>query len=541
MTAAIVIMGDRWRIQARAGIAKRRETVCAIAGPQAAAYPGHHPAAVRAKRFSKVPFEPFEAPAEWVTGASKDRRGPAAGPDGPGTARRVYPLARAGSKIERVPLDALDSRSFAMQDHSPRLSLPFILPSQAQKHVTHNEALTRIDITAQLALEGTGANTPPALPEAGQVWALGPAPTGDWAGQADTLAAFVNESWLFVTPGEGWIALDKSDGRLYRRGASGWVPLAPPVLDNLDGVGINASHDSTNRLAVSSPATLLNHEGAGHQLKINKAEAGDTASLLFQTGFGGRAEMGTSGNDDFAVKVSADGAAWVTAFSFDATTGHATGAAIQQGATDATPGRLLVTGAFGWGQTGAGGVPVLADLDDPAQPAGSYAVDGTTAGPRPAGASTGLCLSMRSAPDDLAQVFIGTDGAVVAVRTRAGGAWGAWQAVQGDHNVTRTTTADGEALRYPDGTQICRHTLTLAAPDTGLGALFAGAAETAWGYPAPFAPGTRPTLSASATAAASLWVATRAGDETTGHLRAMAAVSAASAPEVTVTAIGRWA
>src|SRR6056297_4102166 len=300
------------------------------------------------------------------------------------------------------------------------------------------------------------------------------------------LAAFANEAWLFVAPGEGWRALDKSDGRLFRRTAADWVPLAPPLLDNLDGVGINASHDSTNRLAVSAPATLLNHEGAGHQLKINKASAADTASLLFQTGFGGRAEMGTSGSDDFSVKVSADGAAWVTALRLDAATGRATGAAVQQGAADAMPGRLLTTGAYGWGQDGTGAVPVMADLDAPAQPAGSYAVDATTTGPRPAGAANGLWLSMRLGAEDIAQVFVGADGAALAFRNRSGGAWGAWQTVQGSHNTTLITTPDGEALRTPDGMQVCRHTLILDAADTAQGALFAGAAETAWTYPAPF-------------------------------------------------------
>lgn len=75
---------------------------------------------------------------------------------------------------------------------------------------------------------------------------------------------------------------------------------------------------------MSSPATLLNHAGSGHQLKLNKAVASDTASLLFQTGFGGRAEMGTSGSDDFAVKVSADGATWSVALEADAATGEMT-------------------------------------------------------------------------------------------------------------------------------------------------------------------------------------------------------------------------
>ena len=64
---------------------------------------------------------------------------------------------------------------------------------------------------------------------------------------------------------------------------------------------------------MAADATLLTHDGSGHQIKVNKASATDTASLLFQTGFSGRAEMGLAGNDDFSVKVSADGAAWTEA------------------------------------------------------------------------------------------------------------------------------------------------------------------------------------------------------------------------------------
>lgn len=428
-----------------------------------------------------------------------------------------------------------------MQDQSPRLALPFLLPSQAQKHVTHNEALSRLDIAVQLAVEGIAAATPPALPEDGQVWALGPAPTGAWAGQGGALAAFVNEAWLFMVPGEGWLALDKSSGRLFRRAGAQWLPIAPQLLDNLEGVGINASYDPINRLAVSAQATLLNHEGGGHQLKINKATAGDTASLLFQTGFGGRAEMGTSGSDDFAIKLSADGGSWTTALSLDAASGLASGAAVQAGALDATPGRLLRSGAFGWGQDGAQAVPLLADLDDPAQPSGSYAVSAATQGTRPAGAGAGGCLVLRQGTDALAQVFFGADGATLAFRLRAGGAWGGWQALHGGHNVSRETGPDGAVLRSPDGTQICQHVLTLEPPAVASGALHAGGAETVWTYPAPFAPGTRPTLTASPTAAPGVWVTARAGDGVSGALLAMAAQPQAGAPEVVVTAVGRWA
>ena len=56
-------------------------------------------------------------------------------------------------------------------------------------------------------------------------------------------------------------------------------------------------------------------------MKVNKASAGDTASLLYQNAFSGRAKMGLAGNDDFSVKVSATGGTWCTALTAVAATG----------------------------------------------------------------------------------------------------------------------------------------------------------------------------------------------------------------------------
>jgi len=54
---------------------------------------------------------------------------------------------------------------------------------------------------------------------------------------------------------------------------------------------------------------------------MNKADASNTASLLFQTGWSGRAEMGTMGSDAFAIKVSPDGANFTAALSVDPASG----------------------------------------------------------------------------------------------------------------------------------------------------------------------------------------------------------------------------
>ena len=39
---------------------------------------------------------------------------------------------------------------------TPNLALPYILASQAQKHVTHNEAIRTLDCLVQLAVESRG-------------------------------------------------------------------------------------------------------------------------------------------------------------------------------------------------------------------------------------------------------------------------------------------------------------------------------------------------------------------------------------------------
>lgn len=208
-----------------------------------------------------------------------------------------------------------------MADTSPHLSLPYIAPAQAQKHVTHNDALQRLDILVQLRVQAFDATVPPAVPTEGAVYATGAGATADWAGQDHMIAAYSNGAWLFIPPQDGWLATEAPTGDPYVWQGSGWAAVIPG-MDNLEGVGINTTADATNRLAVSAPATLFSHEGAGHQVKLNKASAADTASLLFQSNWSGRAEMGLAGNDDWSIKISEDGASWQTALRIDASTGR---------------------------------------------------------------------------------------------------------------------------------------------------------------------------------------------------------------------------
>lgn len=238
-------------------------------------------------------------------------------------------------------------------DHSPRLALPYIMPSQAQKHVTHNEALQALDVLVQPLVESRTLATPPASPLAGEAYLVPAGATGAWAGHADEIAAWSAGAWLFLDPAPGWQVWCRADRTALVYDEGSWSPLAA-LGAGLPRLGVNTVADTTNRLAVAGPATLLTHAGAGHQLKLNKATPADTASLLFQTGWSGRAEMGLAGDDQWRLKVSADGTSWTSAIAVDAATGAVTLAASLRPATD----NMLTLGAAGarwsaiWSATG---------------------------------------------------------------------------------------------------------------------------------------------------------------------------------------------
>ena len=198
-----------------------------------------------------------------------------------------------------------------MSDETANLALPYILPSQAQKHVTHNEALQRLDAVVQLVIAAELADPPPDAAEGG-AWLVAAGAGGLWSGMDRKIAFRQDGAWIFIAPREGWHGWFADAGRLRILAGGAWREPDLPATGSMSSLGINATADTDNRLAVASAASLFSHAGQGHQVKVNKAAAADTASLLFQSGWSGRAEMGLAGSDSFAVKVSPDGSLWTT-------------------------------------------------------------------------------------------------------------------------------------------------------------------------------------------------------------------------------------
>ena len=110
-----------------------------------------------------------------------------------------------------------------MVQTTPRCGLPYLVAGQAQKELTHNEALILIDALAGASAVSIGVNVPPVAASPGQCWIVGASPQGAWADHAEALACWTEGGWRFVTARQGmhvWV----EDRQLWAiRDAAGWT------------------------------------------------------------------------------------------------------------------------------------------------------------------------------------------------------------------------------------------------------------------------------------------------------------------------------
>ncbi len=212
--------------------------------------------------------------------------------------------------------------------NTTNLQLPYIDPNQNQKSVTHNDALTMLDALVNAAVQSATLTAPPAAPADGQRWIVASGGTGAWAGRDGNLAAWQDGAWAFYPPTVGTLAYNVALAAPMLWTGAAWVTLASLfALLTVTALGIGTAPDPGNPLTATLNAALFNalattYDGTGSvQVKLNKQAVANTASFLFQDGFSGRAEFGLTGDDDFHVKVSPDGATWHTALTISAATG----------------------------------------------------------------------------------------------------------------------------------------------------------------------------------------------------------------------------
>lgn len=160
-----------------------------------------------------------------------------------------------------------------MTDTTARLALPMIVPGQAQKEMSHNEALAVLDAAVQASVVAIGTTTPPTDPDAGACWIIGASATGAWAGHTDDLAIWTAGGWRFVAPTPGFNVWVEGAGVEARFVDGGWdvgtlvadrltiagVPmLATPGAPIADPAG-GSTVDAEARSAIAAMLEVLRH------------------------------------------------------------------------------------------------------------------------------------------------------------------------------------------------------------------------------------------------------------------------------------------
>ncbi|MEJ0062413.1 MAG: DUF2793 domain-containing protein [Alphaproteobacteria bacterium] len=114
--------------------------------------------------------------------------------------------------------------------NTPNLAMAYIAAGQAQKEVTHNDALNDLDALAKLSVIDRTTNAPPGSPATGDAYIIGSSPTGAWSGFAGKVAAWY-AGWKIKTPLAGWTAWVRAENRMLYHTGSAWSNLATPFLE----------------------------------------------------------------------------------------------------------------------------------------------------------------------------------------------------------------------------------------------------------------------------------------------------------------------
>ena len=172
------------------------------------------------------------------------------------------------------------------------LGLPFLEAAQAQKHVSVNEALRRLDAVVHLSVVSRTLTTPPDTPDDGARYIVGAGADDAWSGHDDEIAAWSDGAWDWFQPRAGWRAFDEADSAFVYFTGAGWT-------GEPGGSGATGAHGA---------ATAFHILEADHTLSAGASN--DTSFVLpdraIVFGVTGRVLTGITGATSWSLGVAAD-------------------------------------------------------------------------------------------------------------------------------------------------------------------------------------------------------------------------------------------
>ncbi len=178
---------------------------------------------------------------------------------------------------------------------TPNLGLPCLEAAQAQKHVTLNEALLRLDVLVQARVVSIGDTAPPGSPADGDVYIPGAGATGAWDDWDWNIAYVADGGWVKIVPKEGWTVFNADDGITYRYDpVTFWQPVTvndAMVFKGVVDCSANPNYPAGNR-GDTYRVSVAGKIGGGSGVTV---EAGDLVLCLTDgTASGNQATVGAS-------------------------------------------------------------------------------------------------------------------------------------------------------------------------------------------------------------------------------------------------------
>jgi hypothetical protein len=151
-----------------------------------------------------------------------------------------------------------------------QFSLPLLAPAQAQKHVTVNEAIARLDALSRLRLVSTSLDAPPPSAMDGASYLVAAPGSNAWAGKAGQIAIRANGGWVFVLPKQGWTAWSETeavelvfDGQAWHAGALAHSNAGAATLAGIATVDhvLSAGTSSTTAPVIPAQSSVIGVTG----------------------------------------------------------------------------------------------------------------------------------------------------------------------------------------------------------------------------------------------------------------------------------------
>lgn len=168
-----------------------------------------------------------------------------------------------------------------------RLGLPYIVTSQAQKEVTHNQGLDRLDAFVTPVVADI-ADSPPGSPAVGDLYIVGSSASDDFTGHENELAQYQSGGWAFYSPFKWMDAVVESlDSRMTYDG-SGWVPFGLIMKDTGEYLRVGHNQEDVTVDSGSSKDTTIEIPSRSILLTVNvRVLTAVTGASSFDVGISG--------------------------------------------------------------------------------------------------------------------------------------------------------------------------------------------------------------------------------------------------------------